>query len=1066
MQADVLREGRKEAARETLRLHTTTAAARAASAAADGVGMWNAASSTATSHPTSAAATSDVAGGVVRRGRGRPKGSGKRAKAVAKAAERPVRASRGIAQNDVAVTLLTTNAAGANGKVKLAAEEEAAVAAVGSIAESKKLPVETKPTVVGKKKPLTGGAITEDPNKETGKMASPKKMTIQKENQQEQQDRSLSATRDRKKSEKGHGVDDQGSRKPKTERHLPDSSPALASDGGANGSRKLVASPAGKNTKDRSASTTAGRDARRGRDNRDSRSRDRRIRRSRSPASSSRSSWERGRSEFDRRTVERRQNNDNDSLGRDKDRGSNSCAPPSSSRRRRSRSRSRSRSPSFFSRSGSVRSWSNVRDNASRSPRSPRRQDSHRRDRNRPAEGERSRTDSKDGDRGRRSSVRGTSIRRSAGSLSRDSHDRSHSLSGKDSSLQPPASTERPRRAAGKDERDRGGISLDHTPRRLSRERRDDSRADSRDRRRPIAEGNSVESGRDRGRERDDSPRRRDASRGGDSSSRRGGHSPPCKERDSRDRLRKRDDSRHRVSASRFAEEDVNNNRERGEKHRAPTRKEESFDEYDDERKRDDARDRDSGRDVLRFPSPQNGVRDNSEPAASASKAAKGSARCSPCKQSYTNSSPAKEPKSGSIDGVASDKDNEEEEESPPSSRPLAAAVAAVSAAATAPGGNGGAREYDSESSMTDTDVTALRSMVAQHGMDWREKIGFEAHEALAEEKETIKVRKKQALGELPPDEDPKLKARQIMSVMIRTASLKLPHEVHRKILDIFQVMILEPYYYPPIDEVRTGHDLFLGLKVGQCTAPLLFRCGLTSIAFSYGHAFRGNNVAIIELVECVHISSSAVLATCPLVYHPPPPRPSAPDVLLRSHPPLPPVFHHCTLKINGSPPAYVIGPIAHVRQACNALEAFHSRSAKNRLEATVKNVMDVAMDRVLDIRRANHAADSLKRAQKFDVSLQQLASRGMENNEYSGRGVGRGSHKAHVVGVLGGYRWIAAVHLCSVVGSIVPTVGYQVITAVMYSTKTKPRCCVAFLTSCFSSSFRILFCYELLATA
>lgn len=68
------------------------------------------------------------------------------------------------------------------------------------------------------------------------------------------------------------------------------------------------------------------------------------------------------------------------------------------------------------------------------------------------------------------------------------------------------------------------------------------------------------------------------------------------------------------------------------------------------------------------------------------------------------------------------------------------------------------------------------------------------------------------------------------------------------------------------------------------------------------------------------------------------------------------------------TPPCYVVGPTAHVKLAAEALERFHSRKPEKRLEATIKNVMDLSMDKVLNIRRAIRADDCLKRAKIYDV--------------------------------------------------------------------------------------------------
>lgn len=129
------------------------------------------------------------------------------------------------------------------------------------------------------------------------------------------------------------------------------------------------------------------------------------------------------------------------------------------------------------------------------------------------------------------------------------------------------------------------------------------------------------------------------------------------------------------------------------------------------------------------------------------------------------------------------------------------------------------ADDYDSDSSdVSDTEVAAMRSIIRRHGADWREKPEIEPEDLLAEEKETIKIRARQEQGELPPDEDSSVnKPRVIDGLLIQHASRKLPHEVHRKILDIFQVIILEPYYYPPECQVRNNWCLMrrLAKEVG-----------------------------------------------------------------------------------------------------------------------------------------------------------------------------------------------------------------------------------------------------------
>lgn len=136
----------------------------------------------------------------------------------------------------------------------------------------------------------------------------------------------------------------------------------------------------------------------------------------------------------------------------------------------------------------------------------------------------------------------------------------------------------------------------------------------------------------------------------------------------------------------------------------------------------------------------------------------------------------------------------------PPAAGSAVSAAEVMAAMAAADG-------YDSDSSdVSDTEVAAMRSIIRQHGADWREKPEIEPEDLLAEEKETIKIRALQERGQLPRDEDPTVnKPRVIAGKMIQNASRKLPREVHRKILDIFQVIILEPYYYPPECKVRNN---------------------------------------------------------------------------------------------------------------------------------------------------------------------------------------------------------------------------------------------------------------------
>lgn len=138
--------------------------------------------------------------------------------------------------------------------------------------------------------------------------------------------------------------------------------------------------------------------------------------------------------------------------------------------------------------------------------------------------------------------------------------------------------------------------------------------------------------------------------------------------------------------------------------------------------------------------------------------------------------------------------------------------AAAAARGADADGGNDGGDGDDSDSDwsvVSDTEVLGIRSLREKHGEDWRSVLGVEADERLSLEIEAIKVINDQLSGSLPPSEDPGKKARPMLSVMIAKASRKLPRAVHRQILDTFQVLILEPYHYPPACKVKnTGRVL------------------------------------------------------------------------------------------------------------------------------------------------------------------------------------------------------------------------------------------------------------------
>lgn len=115
--------------------------------------------------------------------------------------------------------------------------------------------------------------------------------------------------------------------------------------------------------------------------------------------------------------------------------------------------------------------------------------------------------------------------------------------------------------------------------------------------------------------------------------------------------------------------------------------------------------------------------------------------------------------------------------------------------------------EDDSDSSAESEDsvtfAPALQVMKAKYGDNFYRDLGVEANERLKEEQEVIRVREGQRKGTMPPTEDPTKVAREMVGVMIPGASRKLPRDVHRKILEMFQVIILEPFYYPSRSEVR-----------------------------------------------------------------------------------------------------------------------------------------------------------------------------------------------------------------------------------------------------------------------
>lgn len=133
--------------------------------------------------------------------------------------------------------------------------------------------------------------------------------------------------------------------------------------------------------------------------------------------------------------------------------------------------------------------------------------------------------------------------------------------------------------------------------------------------------------------------------------------------------------------------------------------------------------------------------------------------------------------------------------------------VHAAGATAQEAEGDGGDDSDSDWSVVSDTEVLGIRSLRQKHGEDWRSVLGVEAGERLSLEMEAIKVENGQLSGSLPPSEDPGRKARSILSVMIAKASRKLPRAVHRQILDTFQVLILEPYHYPPVCKVKNKEE-------------------------------------------------------------------------------------------------------------------------------------------------------------------------------------------------------------------------------------------------------------------
>lgn len=117
--------------------------------------------------------------------------------------------------------------------------------------------------------------------------------------------------------------------------------------------------------------------------------------------------------------------------------------------------------------------------------------------------------------------------------------------------------------------------------------------------------------------------------------------------------------------------------------------------------------------------------------------------------------------------------------------------------------GDGDGSDSNAESEDSVTFAPALLVMKAKYGDNFYKDLGVEANERLKEEQEVIRVREGQREGTMPPTEDSTKVAREMVGVMIPGASRKLPRDVHRKILEMFQVIILEPFYYPSRSEVR-----------------------------------------------------------------------------------------------------------------------------------------------------------------------------------------------------------------------------------------------------------------------
>lgn len=158
----------------------------------------------------------------------------------------------------------------------------------------------------------------------------------------------------------------------------------------------------------------------------------------------------------------------------------------------------------------------------------------------------------------------------------------------------------------------------------------------------------------------------------------------------------------------------------------------------------------------------------------------------------------------------------------PPEVRGKRGASSAASGVASGDGGGVGGCGCDGDSADGGAGgsarASAEKSLKLRLGDDWRAKEGVQAAEVLEAEVEKFRVLELQQSGELPPSEDPKKKPRKMGSLLIRKASKKLPRDVHRTVLDLFQVMILEPYHYPPVAELR--------VSLRSCQRATRYPCG------------------------------------------------------------------------------------------------------------------------------------------------------------------------------------------------------------------------------------------------